>query len=367
MTWANGLMVGLGGLLIAVPLVLHLLMQPKPKKMVFPALRFLKERQHASRSRLRLRHLLLLLMRCLLIALLALALAGPTVASREYGNWLTLGGIGFSGLIVGLVLLAAYFRPKRNWLLIGILAALLLGHIGYGGWSATKLLGSEHGEILGDGGAPIAALIVIDSSPRMQYRQENQTRFQVAQEFAQWLISQFPADSQVCVLATDNDVPFFSVDVAAATRRVNTLETTYVENPIPAALAEGLQILEAAPQDRKEIYVITDSTKQSWTGENAKPVLRRLKNNPGMSLFVIDVGTENPTNFALSSIDLSSSEIAQNGDFSVSTQINRIGGAAQRSVKMLIEKPDPTRPVVRDGKTVFPSETLAEQTQTVDV
>ncbi len=367
MIWANGMILGLGSLLIAIPIILHFLMQPKPKKLVFPALRFLKERQHSSRSRLRLRHWLLLLLRCLLIGLLVLALAGPTVASREYGNWLTLGGIGFSGLLVGIVLLAAWFRSNRNWVLIGILVVLFLGHLGYGGWAATQLLGTESGEILGDGQAPVAALIVIDVSPRMQYRLENQTRLEVAQEISLWLISQFPLESQVCVLATDHDRAFFSVDVAAASRRVETLETTFVENPIPAALSDGLTLLEKAPQERKEIYIVSDLTKQSWVGDNTKPVLRRLEKNPEISLFVIDVGVEKPINFALSALELSSAEISEKGDFTISTQVNRIGGAAQRTLKMSLEKPDSTRPIVRDGVTIFPDQMLAEQTKTIDV
>ena len=354
MAWTNSLILGLGALLITVPIVLHFLMQPKPKKLVFPAMRFLKKRQQANQSRLRLRHLLLLFMRCLLIALVVLAFAGPTVASREFGQWLTLGGIGFSGLIVAVILLASFLVVRKNWLLIGILAVLLVGHIIYGGWSANRLLKSENAMVLGDSQAPVAALIVLDTSPRMEYRQENQTRLEVAKEMAQWLISQFPLDSQVCVLATDNDRPFFSVDVAAAARRVETIETTFVENPLPSALAEGLQILEKAPQDRKEVYVVTDLSKQSWIGDDAKPVLRNLRENPGMSLFVIDVGVEEPSNFALSSLELSGEEITQNSKFNVSTQIIRNGGAAQRTVKMIIEKPDSTRPVVRDGVGVVP-------------
>ena len=67
MTWTHGLILGLGAVLAAMPVILHLLMQPKPKKMIFPALKFLKERSHATRSRMRLRHWLLLLMRCLLL------------------------------------------------------------------------------------------------------------------------------------------------------------------------------------------------------------------------------------------------------------------------------------------------------------
>jgi len=88
MTWANLGILGLGGLLLLVPIVLHFLMRPKPKDIVFPALRFLKARQQSNTSSLRIRHFLLLLMRCLLIGLVALALAGPSVASADYGNWL---------------------------------------------------------------------------------------------------------------------------------------------------------------------------------------------------------------------------------------------------------------------------------------
>jgi hypothetical protein len=367
MVWTNSMILGLGGLLVAIPVILHFLMRPKPKQLIFPAMQFLKERQHANRSRTRLRHLLLLILRCLLIGLVALALAGPTVASREFGNWLTLGGIGFSGFVVGLVLLAAFFRPTKNWLLIGIFATLFLGHVIFGGWSATKLLGSDSADLLGDSQAPVAALIVLDTSPRMQYLSENQTRLDVAKEIGLWLISQFPVDSQVCVLATDNDRPFFSVDVVAAARRIETLESTYVEHPIPAAMAEGLKILEDSPQERKEIYILTDLTRQSWVGGNTKPVLKQLEQNPGMSLFVIDVGVENPTNFALSSLEIKNVEIAQNGKFNVATQISRNGDAAQRTVKMLIEKPEPPRPVVRDGVVLFPESFLAEQSATVDI
>ena len=367
MAWTNGLILGLGALLVTIPIILHFLMQPQPKQIDFPALRFLKERQQSNRSRMRLRHLLLLLMRCLLIGLLALALAGPSVASREYGNWLTLGGIGFSGLIVLGVLAAAFFRSKKNWLLVGILAALLLGHLAYGGWSASKLLNSDSADVLGDSQAPVAALIVIDTSPRMEYINENQSRLEVAKEMGEWLIGQFPVDSQVCVLATDNDRPFFSVDVAAAKRRLDTLETTFVDYPIPSALAEGLQILEKTQQERKEIYILSDLTLQSWVGKDSKPVLRRLKENPEISLFVVDVGIEDPTNFALSSLELSSAEITQANGFEVTTQITRNGGAAQRSVKLIMEKPDPPRPVVRDGKTIFPEGNLEEQSSSLDV
>jgi hypothetical protein len=367
MTWANFGILGVGGLLLSVPVVLHLLMQPKPKELVFPAMRFLKERQNANRSRSRLRHFLLLLMRCLLIGLLAVALAGPSVASSDYGNWLTLGGISFSGLLVGVVLLLSYFRKAKNWLLIGILGALFLGHLIYGGWAASKIVNSENVQIIGDGQEPVAALILIDTSPRMDYRHENLTRLEKAQEFGNWLVSQFPVDSQVCVLATDNDRPFFSVDVGAARRRIDNLEVTFNSSSLPDSLSDGISVLEKAVQERKEIYIITDLTRQSWAGEKPKMLLKQLERNEGTSLFVIDVGVEEATNFTLAPLKLSDAEITSNGRLIIDSEVKRQGDGAQRTIKMEVEKRDTSRPVIRDGMSIFPDESFASQVITKDI
>src|ERR671936_812319 len=74
----------LGGLLLAgVPVLLHLVMRPKPKRLPFPAFRFLAQRHQTNQRKLRLRHLLLLALRMLLIAAICLALARPKVFSER--------------------------------------------------------------------------------------------------------------------------------------------------------------------------------------------------------------------------------------------------------------------------------------------
>lgn len=367
MTWSNLAVLGVGAALVTLPIILHFLMRQKPKEMVFPAMRFLKERRQSNRSRMRIRHFLLLLLRCLLIILVAIALAGPSVASQDYGNWLTLGGIGLSGLIVAGVLLLSFFRKQKNWLLLGILGTLFVGHLIFGSVAASKLLGSESTQLIGDDQAPVAALIVIDSSPRMDYRSENATSLEKAKEAGQWLISQFPVDSQVCVLATDNDRPFFSVDVAAAKRRIETLETNFSGGSIPTALLDGLQILNKAPQERKEIYIVTDLTRESWTNEDPFPVAKELNRNPGTNVFVFDVGVEDATNFALTQLNLSDIEISSRGRLSVSTEIQRKGTGEQRTIKMLIEKHELPRPIVRDEQNLFPEMTFDGQSVTKDI
>ncbi|HTL04618.1 MAG TPA: BatA domain-containing protein, partial [Gemmatimonadales bacterium] len=65
----------------AIPLLLHLFARRIPPTVLFPATRYLAETARAHHRRLTLQHWLLLLVRTLLIALLVLAAAGPTLPS----------------------------------------------------------------------------------------------------------------------------------------------------------------------------------------------------------------------------------------------------------------------------------------------
>ncbi len=120
-----------GSALVVVPIVLHLIMRQRPKRLEFPALRFLQKRHESNQRRLRLRHLLLLLLRAAAIALLALALARPSVKfSEQVGRG----------------------ARNRRW---------------PRPWSSTL-------------------------APHMQYRHENSTRLEVARELGLWLLAQLP-------------------------------------------------------------------------------------------------------------------------------------------------------------------------------
>ena len=76
----------------AIPLLLHMLMKSKPKKLLFPALRLIQMRKKTNTRRLRLRHIWLLLLRTLLFALLVLAITRPSLPAANYGlSWVELG------------------------------------------------------------------------------------------------------------------------------------------------------------------------------------------------------------------------------------------------------------------------------------
>ncbi len=367
MAWANIALLGVGGLLVSVPVLIHFLMQPKPVEVVFPAMRFLKEKQLINRSRNRLRHLLLMLLRCILIGLLVLALAGPSVASQQFGKWLTFGGISFIAAMLGIVLAFSALSGNANKLFNGILATMLAMVVGLAGWYGLKLFDDEDsGQLLGDDGEPVSALVLLDTSPTMQYQQQNETRLTEAAGIAKWIVEQFPVGSQICVASVAGDQPFFSVDGAAAVRRIESLKTSYAPRTIPETLADAWTLVEKSPLQRKEVYVISDLTRAGWAVSGSQAALNRLAEDKGVGVFVVDVGVEDPVDFSLGSLELSTRKVTTNGSIEVSASVNRIGAASQRTVQLTVEKPDTSRPVVRDGKALFPENTWSK-TQTIDI
>src|SRR3954452_21181418 len=100
----------LGGALVAIPVVLHLIMRQKPKQLLFPALRFIHERRLANQRRLQLRHWLLLALRCGAIGLLVVALARPSVASGALSVWIAAGLLACLAASAGLIALLAANR-----------------------------------------------------------------------------------------------------------------------------------------------------------------------------------------------------------------------------------------------------------------
>ena len=69
----------------AIPLLLHLFARREPPTVVFPATRYLAETARVHHRRLTFQHWLLLLIRTLIIALIAVAAAGPTLPSAAVG------------------------------------------------------------------------------------------------------------------------------------------------------------------------------------------------------------------------------------------------------------------------------------------
>jgi len=359
---------------IAIPIVLHLLLRQQPKRMVFPAIRFLQERQESNRSRLKLRHWLLLALRCLGVLTIAGALARPSVATTALGNWLLVPLAGILLVVVALVTALAWSRRmERLWVWGGTIATLLLALLT--GGLVVRALGHGTPRMLGDQEAPVAALLVFDTAPRMEYRFENRTRLEAARDLANWVVQQLPEGSDLAVVDARPNAPVFSLDRSAATKAIERLELTGVSQPLPDVLSASRGWLEASQHARKEIYLFTDVSRGGWgvgkkrsanqdEGQEAddatKPKSKERTTTPrivvpdGIDLYVIDVGVEQPKNAGLGELRLSNQTLPPSGELEIRADVASVGLQGTRVVEVLVDQPDPNLPVIRDGEVQWP-------------
>ncbi len=184
-----------------VPVILHLIMRQNPKQVIFPALRFVRQRNEVNRRRLKLRHLILLALRALAIMLLALALARLTLTT--------------SGALVSQV-------------------------------------------------APVSAVMVFDTSPRMSYEQNGQTRLEAAVEIAQQLLQNLPPKSHVAIFDTSGDLVNFAEDLELAKERLQRLQIVPTSLDLAPTLEDAVRLLTQATHEIQELYLFSDLTTAAW-------------------------------------------------------------------------------------------------------
>lgn len=371
MAFANPLLLFLGAGLVALPVILHLIMQQKPRHFVFPALQFIRQRLSTNQRRLRVRHWILLLLRCLGVFLIALAFAKPSAATNLFGTWLTLGALGFVAVLSLFILIATVVLTKPlNKLLFGINAAIFAALVASIGSIYSTSFSENAAAKLGSDQAPVSAVVLMDCSPRMLYEVARETeegitqaesRLDEAKRLGDWLIRELPDDSNVAIADTSPSEPFFSVDFAAAAKRLSALQITYNAVPLVERIEAAIDFLESIKDQYnqpREIYIFTDLTLESWKSKRQKQLQLRLDDLQDISVYVIDLSVENPTNYQLGDLELSSESAAPGGSINISTRVIRQGPSGERPVNLYIDKVDPSKPNRQDGRTVYPDEKL---------
>ena len=261
-----------GAGLIVIPIILHLIMRRKPKLLEFPALRFIRKRHDSNQRRLRLRHLLLLLLRAGAIALLALALARPSI-------------------------------------------------------KFSSGLGSQE--------ASVAAALIFDAAPHMQYVRDKKTRLQAAEEVGQWLLAQLPSESQIAVFDSGVTPRSFDADRGLSKQRIDKLEVVPNPRPLSQVVGEAAEVLnKQSTLPTKEIYVFTDLSQASWRPEDAAKLQEHLHELAGVAVYLIDVGVSDPTNLALGDLRLSHQVVAAGGSVDIQTEISSLGVEGQRKIEL---------------------------------
>src|SRR5262245_36279085 len=189
-----------GAALAALPVILHLLQRRPPKHGTFPALRLVRERQRRAKKRMRIKNWLLLLARMAILALMALALARPTLYSQV---------------------------P------------------------------------LGDQSVPTALGLVFDTSLSMKYKDKDKTRLEEAKERAREIVSKLPDSSQVFVVDSSL-AGSTGLSPAAALKRIDELTIHPVSRPLNVAMGEVYEKLAGAEKPARVVYVLTDLAGSAW-------------------------------------------------------------------------------------------------------
>jgi hypothetical protein len=242
----------LGGLaLMSLPVIIHLIMRQQPKRLIFPAFRFLKQQLKTNQRKLRLRHWLLLAFRMLLIALMCLALARPRLFSERLAG-----------------------------------------------------LNSEQ--------AAIVAL-VMDTSPTMEYTAGGKTRLDEGRARALELLDELGPASKIAVIDSAEPSGDWLPSVAAARERLMNLQIRAANQPATAAIDGAYRLLqkldaEANPGEvlPRFIYVVSDRTPNAWDNGRAndlKAARDRLP-DPKPKCVYLDVGVDQPVDVAVADVEV---------------------------------------------------------------
>lgn len=341
-------------LLAVVPIILHWLMRPQPKKHIFPALRLVELRKKQNTRRLRMRHLSLLLLRIGVVLGIVFALARPRVPSSGYlptnMEWGILTGVVLSAVAVNSLLsrsrsrngsrvksMEEEARKKSRQLMLVSSGAFLLIFI-FVVWPLQARIRSEDRTTSPplDGSIPVAAACVFDSSLSMDYKHQGKTRLESAQEIAVNHINTLPRGSQISFTDTSaSGEARFSPDLSTVSTRIGRLETRAVSHALDEKLlaaidshlssigkgSEGLPAEERTDDFIREIYLFTDLTLGGWTEQRTNRLAEKLKGAEQIGLYIIDVGSESAIDNSLNDLKLSDSAVPPGGEVRLAVRV----------------------------------------------
>ena len=187
----------------AAPVIIHLIMRTKPRKIVFPALRFVRKTHQANVSRLRVKHLILLAMRMAAIV-----------------------------IVVGLIARAQV--------------------------PAFSQVPFDQ--------SPASVVVVVDNSGSMTYLQGSVSRLAKGKLLAAERLKRLPGGSRVAVVfASDPSAGGTFQDPASAVADIDRVQASLGNHTLGGSVRRAVEVaLKQGGELRKEIVIVTDMTQQAW-------------------------------------------------------------------------------------------------------
>lgn len=342
-------------LLGLIPVLLHLLLKAKPKKLIFPALFLIRNRQKQNVQRMRLKHFWLMLLRVLVVVSLVVAVARPRIPPANYWptttEWFTLGIIAGTCLTLWFWFTARWKRQRLAPFLAQHKRTLLRAYIVGGAIVATLLffvwpfqqrvfaqIQDPHPVVQDN--VPVASVLIFDTSSSMQYRHSGQTRLETAREIALEHLKRLPSGSRVAIADTSNSNPInFLPDQTAISSRLSAMEVKPLTIPINERLrtalelqkedqgkilAEAGEVSETEKQDSflREIVVFSDMGPAGWQVNETNLLKSELEKESNVALFLIDVSVPSPVNTSLTDLRMAESVITAGSELRVQAMVN---------------------------------------------
>lgn len=322
------LLLGLAG--VAVPILIHLVRQQAAKPVEWGAMRFLFDTISVRRRKMEWEDLLLMAARCLLLGLIALAIARPFVTPDSSVPWLFV----LPAALLGIALFGGSFvlsSRKARWIVRGISLAVLL--LAAGLVLFEKYVNLKRFEA--SGRRDVA--LVIDASSSMQLRRDGKTGFEYAIAEARRVVNESPRGTAFTVVL-GGPAPE-AVTAAPLTHRADVLGVLDGLAPIGGtfraheALGMATLALSEGTNASKEIIVFTDSQRAGWRFDNPgawrtlETAWDALPNKP--KLILRNFGTPaNFRNIALNNITLSRPVVGTDREVVIRAEVQNTGDQA---------------------------------------
>jgi len=261
---------------VAVPVIIHLIHKRHSKSIDFPSLMFLRLIDLRMASRQKLRELIILALRIAAIALFAFALTKPILRTR------------------------------------------------------TASAGAR---------TSTTAVVIIDNSYSMGYKESGVTGLERAREKAQDILGTLAPGDSASVIPVAGYIPAdaqLSRDLAGLTRRVKMLKENPSAGSLEGALDLALKALASSTEINRELYVISDYQHSLWN-----PVLEAgsLKSAQA-GVVLVDAGARQPVNMAIKGVQIAHRP-GEAGILEIEAQVHNHSGSDTKARVAL----------VLDGKT----------------
>jgi hypothetical protein len=259
------MLLGLAG--ISVPILIHLLTRQTGQTIDWGAMNFLRDSLVTRNRRIHLEDALLMAARCLLVGLLALALARPFIPPGSAVPWFVVLPMALGAIVAGAVAVVLWELRRWRWILLGaamILAGLATSLVVFEKWlNLSRFSRGDRQDVV----------LILDASTSMALQIEGQSNFSRAVDEARDLVRRAPRGTTFSLIL-GGPTPSARVLAPTADRELILRNLDDVK-PLNGAMAAydcftlASLALAQGSQVAKQIVVLTDNQNIGW--ETDKP------------------------------------------------------------------------------------------------